>query len=326
MTGAVSRQTYWPYGATRSTSGALTTDKLYTGQQQEPTGALQDATAALGLYYYHARFYSTTTGRFVSADTMTSDGLNRYMYVGDNPLRGNDPTGHCFVFVTGKELDCDAQKAIRWYECAYGGGCEGDVRLLARMGIRQDKYWDNVGKLFYANPWIPSHMIITVVERSSLGANRALNDTPAAGWNKLGDWFGVSGGFLKASLLDLMTGTVEPYDSNVGRLGSIDIIGAWAWWQPFGTYYGRFANAIDDFDRRAVRLAQALRQVTLQTAHLLDVDQVADQEWSQDQRELLAAFGFPIDPYGGGRKQQHEVDPHCRSDIKKCFIVPGLNQ
>jgi hypothetical protein len=64
----ISTQKYWPYGALRYAVGSLATDKLYTGQQQEATGALQDATNALGTYFYHARFYSTVTGRFVSAD------------------------------------------------------------------------------------------------------------------------------------------------------------------------------------------------------------------------------------------------------------------
>ncbi len=54
----VAETAYWPYGATRA-GGVAQTDKLYTGQQQEP------GDAALGLYNYKARFYSTTVGRFV---------------------------------------------------------------------------------------------------------------------------------------------------------------------------------------------------------------------------------------------------------------------
>jgi len=84
-TGAVvATQAYWPYGAQRSASGITQTDKLYTGQQRE------QGDPALGLYNYRARFYSTTLGRFVSADTV-ADGLNRYAYVRGNPLRYTDP-------------------------------------------------------------------------------------------------------------------------------------------------------------------------------------------------------------------------------------------
>jgi RHS repeat-associated protein len=90
---------YWPYGATRS--GSITeTDKLYTGQQQEA------GDAALGLYNYKARFYSTTLGRFVSADTV-ADGLNRYAYVHDNPLRYADPSGLSAVVACGWDHDCE---------------------------------------------------------------------------------------------------------------------------------------------------------------------------------------------------------------------------
>jgi len=45
----VGEQRYYPYGATRFTSGTIYTDKLFTGQR-EITG--------LGIYHYQARFYS----------------------------------------------------------------------------------------------------------------------------------------------------------------------------------------------------------------------------------------------------------------------------
>jgi hypothetical protein len=51
--GVVATQKYYPYGATRGTSGTLPTDKLFTGQQQE------SGDGGFGLDNYHARFYST---------------------------------------------------------------------------------------------------------------------------------------------------------------------------------------------------------------------------------------------------------------------------
>ena len=81
---------YWPYGATRS--GAITqTDKLYTGQQQE---AGDDA---MGLYNYKARFYSTVTGRFVSADPKSIPATrtflpvcrSRWLSIMDLPAKGS---------------------------------------------------------------------------------------------------------------------------------------------------------------------------------------------------------------------------------------------
>jgi RHS repeat-associated protein len=80
---------YFPFGATRSTSGTLPTDKEFTGQRLDSTG----------LYYYGARYYDPMIGRFISPDTIVPDptnpqALNRYSYVLNNPLKYTDPTGH----------------------------------------------------------------------------------------------------------------------------------------------------------------------------------------------------------------------------------------
>jgi RHS repeat-associated protein len=92
------------------------TDKLFTGQRSEP------ADEGLGLYNYRARFTSTTTGRFLSADpitpgTMDPQGLNRYAYVRGNPVRFTDPSGHCWApgsqFCSGRDPGCDLACQVR---------------------------------------------------------------------------------------------------------------------------------------------------------------------------------------------------------------------
>jgi RHS repeat-associated protein len=88
-------QRYYPFGETRLSTGSIPTDKLYTSQR-EITG--------LGIYDYQARYYSPKLGRFLSPDTIISEfanpqSWNRYSYVYNNPIRYNDPTGHCPICV-----------------------------------------------------------------------------------------------------------------------------------------------------------------------------------------------------------------------------------
>jgi RHS repeat-associated protein len=57
----------------------------YTGQTWLPE---------LGMYYYKARIYSPTLGRFLQPDPIGyGDGMNMYAYVGGDPVNSSDPTG-----------------------------------------------------------------------------------------------------------------------------------------------------------------------------------------------------------------------------------------
>ena len=78
------RYTYSPYGESSSTSA--------TGNPYRYTGRELDAET--GLYYYRARFYSPSLGRFLQPDAIGyADNLNLYAYVGNDPLNLRDPTG-----------------------------------------------------------------------------------------------------------------------------------------------------------------------------------------------------------------------------------------
>lgn len=71
-------------------TAAFDVTNRYTGQQ------LDDET---GLYFYQSRYYDPELGRFTQADTLvpsadTSQALNRYAYVANNPLKFTDPSGH----------------------------------------------------------------------------------------------------------------------------------------------------------------------------------------------------------------------------------------
>jgi len=83
---------YKAWGETRYATGDTPTTWRYTGQRQEE---------GLGLYYYRARWYDPILGRFAQADTIVPEsgnpqGLDRYAYVANNPLKHIDPSGHCW--------------------------------------------------------------------------------------------------------------------------------------------------------------------------------------------------------------------------------------
>ncbi len=94
---SVSAQTYYAFGNIRSTTGTAPTDFGFTGQRRD---------ASAGLMYYGARYYDSALGRFISADTVVPNAgnpqaLNRYSYVGNNPLKYTDPSGHCWGVASG---------------------------------------------------------------------------------------------------------------------------------------------------------------------------------------------------------------------------------
>jgi len=101
----LSQQRYLPFGEVREDVGTITqTDFGYTSQRSLPE---------LGLMDYRARFYSPALGRFLQADTIAPGGdkpqtWNRFTYSSNNPIRYNDPSGHCdlvcFLVIIGLSI------------------------------------------------------------------------------------------------------------------------------------------------------------------------------------------------------------------------------
>jgi RHS repeat-associated protein/uncharacterized repeat protein (TIGR01451 family) len=77
----VDTYTYDTFG-NQTATGTVVNPVTYTGQQYDATS---------GLYYYGARYYDPSTGRFLSEDPLFSP--NPYAYVGNDPTNFVDPTG-----------------------------------------------------------------------------------------------------------------------------------------------------------------------------------------------------------------------------------------
>jgi RHS repeat-associated protein len=77
---------YGPFGENMATTGNSNNNFLhFTGRELDPDS---------GLYYYRARYYDPTIGRFITADPKGfAAGVNFYAYAGNNPINANDPYG-----------------------------------------------------------------------------------------------------------------------------------------------------------------------------------------------------------------------------------------
>jgi RHS repeat-associated protein len=111
----VSEMRYKPWGEIRYswTSNPATTpayrlpNYTFTGQysyMDDPSTAA--VTEGFGLMFYNARWYDSYLNHFTQPDSivpLASQGVqawDRFAYTNNNPVRYNDPSGHCLVLCT----------------------------------------------------------------------------------------------------------------------------------------------------------------------------------------------------------------------------------
>jgi RHS repeat-associated protein len=137
-------------GEDRLTQGSIPTKYRYTGQY--------DYQSEIGLYFYGARWYDSSLGRFAQADTVVPGAGNplawdRYAYGLNNPVRYVDPTGHR---TCENEDDGD---------CSGGGGAYFGMTFEDRIPIIASNF-----NITFKGGWSWQNMLIIMKAVLAVGA------------------------------------------------------------------------------------------------------------------------------------------------------------
>ncbi len=128
--------TYDSFGFLTNSTGNATNWFRYTARQFDSSTAL---------YYYRARYYDPTTGRFISEDPVRyAGGRNFYVYVGNEPTTLLDPMGlrPCNLPIVQKDPShrrpptltvCPSQSLI---DCLVQSESGGDAKAVSNKGAK----------------------------------------------------------------------------------------------------------------------------------------------------------------------------------------------
>lgn len=209
----------------------------YTGQTWLPE---------VGMWYYKARIYSPTLGRFMQTDPIGyEDGMNWYNYVGSDPVNFVDPTGLKLVWncvgLTGdmqcgwtedcpSGAECIAGGAVivrHINERTTGGGGKERIEVPCRVvmgepGEIRAYGAEQFGGAVLAGGVVTGHWVNTrtgtmgqfVTERFGFGLGVSINGMTGAKYSTISDFIGGS---------DSFTASVNNAFASVGMAKSVSI-------------------------------------------------------------------------------------------------------
>jgi RHS repeat-associated protein len=134
---AAQSYTYDSFGNVTASSGSLTNPFQYTGREMD---------AETGLYYYRARYYDPSMGRFLSQDLIKFDGgVNFYVYTRNNPVTFADQSGLC-------DPKCVAE--LKFRSVMGTPGNHAFWRVVDRHGVQRFIDAGPAGLGFTLNAWV----------------------------------------------------------------------------------------------------------------------------------------------------------------------------
>ena len=186
---------YKPFGEVRYTwKASQTTTPAYALSRFTFTGqysymddpSTSGVTEGFGLMFYNARWYDPALGRFAQADTIVPpgvQGLDRYAYTLNNPIRYIDPSGHKTCEEDGYNCFDKRQNLINRIEQKFNVEIKGPwiVNELQNLETALNKFANQIGGSDNFNEMVATSLKENNINSENVIMLRAKDDSRCIG-------------------------------------------------------------------------------------------------------------------------------------------------